>query len=171
MIIRAVTDGDVSCFQDIMRQSITELCAEAYGVKTVAAWTAKDNPVFHFALPQFAFVVDEEGEILAVGGWSLTDRVDLHPVGDRIIESPTHARINAVYMKPGAEGRGLGRRMLAHLEADIRATSDLRDIYLWATKNAVGFYETQGFTPGISEHPQVAEGFTAEVRYMWKSLG
>ncbi len=171
MIIRPVSSADAAVFQEIMKTSIAALCASAYGTKATAAWVSGDNPVFHFQVPEFAFVAEKDGEIIAACGWSLTDKVDLHPVGDRIIENPTHARINAVYIKPGFEGHGLGRKMMAHLEADIARRTELRDIYLWATKNAIPFYLAMGYQPGIDEYPEVAAGFKIQVRYMWKRLG
>ncbi len=171
MIIRPVTKADEKSFQDIMKISIAGMCTEAYGAATTAAWVSEDNPTFHFAIPEFAFVAEQDGEIIAVGGWSLTDKVDLHPAGDQIIENPTHARINAVYIKPGHEGRGLGQKIMAHLEADIRARTKLRDVYLWSTKNAFSFYQAQGYEAGVDKYPEVAKGFEIQVRYMWKTLG
>lgn len=153
-----------------MKISITGLCAEAYGAETTAAWISDDNPAFHFALPAFAFVTEQDGEIIAVGGWSLTDKVDLHPIGDRLIENPTHARINAVYLKPGCEGLGLGREMMNHIEADIMDRTEIRDIYLWSTKNAIPFYLSMGYDAGVDEFPEVAAGFKIQIRYMWKKL-
>ncbi len=177
MTIRALKkDGDSAAadarrFQDIMKRSIAGICSGAYGAATTAAWISDQNPTFHFSLPQFAFVAEEAGEIVAVGGWSLTDTVDLHPAGDRVIEQPTHARINAVYVKPGAEGRGLGRRMMTHLEGDIRDHGRLRDIYLWSTENAIPFYLALGYRLGKDQFPEVAKGYPIRVRYMWKRLG
>lgn len=179
MTIRPLTKRDETAFQDIMKEAIRVTCAGAYGEATVAAWVSGDNPAFHFSIPEFAFVAQEkteeggenEGEIMAVGGWTLTDRVDLHPVAGQEITDPTHARINAVYVKPGCEGRGLGSEMVDHLEADIRVNSALCDIYLWSTKNAIPFYEAQGYRPGKDEFPEVAPGHKVLVRYMWKRLG
>lgn len=171
MIIRPVIAADEKAFQDIMKTSIQGICVQAYGAAATAAWVSDDNPAFHFAIPKFAFVAEEGTEIIAVGGWSLTDRVDLHPIGDKIIENPTHARINAVYIKPGCEGRGLGGKMMTHLEADILGRTELRNIYLWSTKNAIPFYLAQGYAAGVDEFPEVAKGFKVQVRYMWKMLG
>lgn len=170
MMMRSVADADVKAFQEIMKSSIAGICSAAYGAETTAAWVSDQNPTFHFRLPQFAFVAEEEGEIIAVGGWSLTDSVDLHPIGDRVIENPTHARVNAVYIKPGCEGRGLGRDIIHFIEQDIRRRSQIKDIYLWSTKNAIPFYQSQGYRPGKDEFPEVAAGFPVQVRYMWKTL-
>lgn len=171
MIIRSVTVADEKNFQEIMKISIAGICTEAYGAATTAAWVSEDNPAFHFKIPEFAFVAEDNGVIIAVGGWSLTDKVDLHPTGGRIIKNPTHARINAVYIKPGCEGRGIGRIMMDHLERDIRQRTKLRDVYLWSTKNAIPFYLAMGFKEGVEASPEVAKGFKIQVRYMWKRLG
>jgi len=171
MIIRPLIDADVAAFQDIMKSSITGICAGAYGADTAAAWVSDDNPAFHFSIPEFAFVTEEDGEIIAVGGWSRTDVVDLHPIGDREVNNPTHARINAVYIRPGSEGRGLGRKIMSRLEADIIDRSALREVYLWSTKNAIPFYLSMGYTPGIDKFPEVAPGYKIQIRYMWKNLG
>ncbi|PHZ85368.1 GNAT family N-acetyltransferase [Paremcibacter congregatus] len=170
MIIRRVTANDEKSFQDIMKASIAGICSDTYGADITAAWVSDDNPAFHFRVPAFAFVAEEAGEIIAVGGWSLTDKVDLHPIGDRKVEQPTHARINAVYVKPGHEGRGLGHKMITHLEQDIAADGRVRDIYLWSTKNAIPFYMAHGYQPGRDEQPEVAPGYTIDIRYMWKTL-
>lgn len=170
MKIRPLIEADANHFVDIMKTSIRDICAESYGAETTAAWVADDNPAFHFRIPQFAFVAEEAGEVIAVGGWGLTDRVELHPIGDRVIEKPTHARINAVYLKPGCEGRGLGRKMVAHLEGDIRTRSEVREVYLWSTSNAIPFYQSMGYTPGVDAFPEVAAGYQVQIRYMWKTL-
>jgi len=175
MIIRPVINDDVinddvKAFQAIMKTSITVLCTSVYGAEVTAAWVSGDNPVLHFKLPKFAYVAEEAGEIVVVGGWSDADTVALHPASDRVMANPTHARINAVYVKPGFEGHGLGRKMTAYLEADIRDRTALRNIYLWATKNAIPFYLAMGYTAGVDEYPEVAPGFKIQIRYMWKRL-
>ena len=170
MIIRSAQEPDRTKFQEIMKISIAEICTTAYGAETTAAWISDDNPASHFTIPEFSFVAEEDGDIIAVGGWSLTDKVDLHPIGNRVIEHPTHARINAVYTKPGCEGHGLGRKMIDHIEADIGNRTDLRDIYLWSTKNAIPFYEAMGYSAGKDEYPEVAAGFKIQIRYMWKKI-
>ncbi|MCF8474722.1 MAG: GNAT family N-acetyltransferase [Emcibacter sp.] len=171
MQIRAITGTDIKAFQDVMKISIAGICTNAYGATTTAAWVSDKNPAFHFKIPEFAFLVEEDGQIIVVGGWSLTDKVDLHPNSDQVIEKPTHARINAVYVRPNFEGRGLGQHMIAHLEADIMTRSSVRDVYLWSTINAIPFYQAMGYTGGIDQFPEVAEGHKIQVRYMWKRLG
>lgn len=169
MIIRPVTPADAKNFQDIMKLSIEGICQQAYGAEATSAWVSDDNPAFHFSLPKYAFVAEQDSQMVAVGGWSPTDTVELHPVGDRTIEKPTHAMVNAVFLKPGFEGQGLGRHLMTHIEGDIR-DRNMRDIYLWSTKNAIPFYTTMGYRPGKDEHPEVAPGFKVLVRYMWKTL-
>lgn len=171
MIIRPVQPEDGVSFQNIMKASISGICREAYGPEATAAWVSDDNPAFHFRIPQFAFVAEEAGEIIAVGGWSLTDVVDLHPVGDREVAHPTHARVNAVYVAPGWEGQGVGHHMMNHLEQDILDHGVVRDVYLWSTKNAIPFYLSHDYAPGKDEHPEVAPGYTIQIRFMWKRLG
>jgi len=175
MIIRPVAKSDVTAFQEIMKTSIRALCTEAYGAAATAAWIADDNPAFHFKMPEFAYLAEEDGEIITAGGWSLTNSVALHAAGHTAnagaVQAASHARINAVYSKPAFAGRGFGHKMMAYLEADIRQRSALRDIYLWSTKNAIPFYLSCGYTAGIDEYPEVAPGHKIQVRYMWKRLG
>lgn len=168
--IRRYEQTDFSTFFQIMRDAIRVTCAEAYGIETTTAWVADGNPSFQFNVPEHAFVMLSEGEIIAIAGWTLTDKVALHPVNEEIQGDPSHARINAVYVKPGYEGKGYGYQMVRYMELDIHRTTHVRNIYLWATLNAIPFYTRLGYTAGADQYPQVAPGFKVQVGYMWKTL-
>jgi len=170
LCIREYAPEDFTDFFQVMRDAIRLTCAAAYGIEATTAWVADGNPSFRFVVPQHAFVMVQNDEIIAVGGWTLTDQVALHPAIDTIAGSPSHVRINAVYVKPGFEGQGFGQKMVRHMEQHIISTSPVRDVYLWATLNAVSFYERLGFTPGAEQSPEVAPGHKIKVSYMGKIL-
>ncbi len=63
MHIRPVTDADEKSFQEIMKSSIAEICAEEYGEEIIKAQVSDDNPAFHFTIPQLTFVGEDRGMI------------------------------------------------------------------------------------------------------------
>jgi N-acetylglutamate synthase-like GNAT family acetyltransferase len=58
---------------------------------------------------------------------------------------PAEALINATCVRPDAARRGIGRTLVAVMEAAARA-SGATEVRLNATLNAVGFYETLGYS-------------------------
>jgi predicted GNAT family N-acyltransferase len=62
-----------------------------------------------------------------------------------VILSPSEARIRQMAVSPSRQGKGLGRRMMAALEANLRARGVTKFV-LKARASAVGFYEKLGYT-------------------------
>lgn len=54
------------------------------------------------------------------------------------------ASLLGVYVEPGATGRGIGRTILAAVEAVV-VDNGLRSVTVFAALNAVGFYEACGY--------------------------
>jgi GNAT superfamily N-acetyltransferase len=69
--------------------------------------------------------------------------VVLRPVG------PAAAQLRQMFVLPGHQGRGHGRRLLAGVEA-VLARDGLLRIHLHARHDAVGFYRRCGYVPGGS---------------------
>jgi GNAT superfamily N-acetyltransferase len=53
--------------------------------------------------------------------------------------------LNALYLRPDAVGRGVGRRLFEHAE-HLARVGNVLELKLKSTLNAVGFYEVCGFT-------------------------
>ncbi len=118
-------------------QLITALNAE---LKAAYAGEAGAN---HFGL-ESADVVPGRGAFLVVYR-------DGTPVGCgalRLLDAET-AELKRMYVSPTARGRGLGRRLLAALEAEARALTVRRLILetgIWQSA-ALALYRTSGFQP------------------------
>jgi ribosomal protein S18 acetylase RimI-like enzyme len=59
--------------------------------------------------------------------------------------SPTDARIRQMAVSPIHQRKGLGKRIMSELEADLRSRG-LTNLVLHARASAVGFYERLGYT-------------------------
>jgi ribosomal protein S18 acetylase RimI-like enzyme len=59
--------------------------------------------------------------------------------------SPTDARIRQMAVSPTHQRKGLGKRLMNELEANLRSRG-FTNLVLHARASAVGFYETLGYT-------------------------
>lgn len=99
-----------------------------------------------------------EGQIVATSGWSAGD------------DSGTMARIGWIFVDPMFEGCGIGRRMVADVEARA-AQSGYSRFAIRATPNAVGFCQRLGYdvaSHGISALYSVVDAMP--VTFMRKSV-
>lgn len=95
-----------------------------------------------FEPPDGSFFVGYlDGRPVATGAWR---RSTVEALGTR-----RSAEVKRMYVSPGARGRGLARRMLAHLEADAAAYG--AEVVVLETglaqPEAIALYESSGYTP------------------------
>lgn len=68
--------------------------------------------------------------------------------GERVMGTEVTAEIKRMYVVPEAQGQGLAKRMLAHVEASARETGF--EVMVLTTgglqHEAIGLYEAQGYT-------------------------
>lgn len=64
--------------------------------------------------------------------------------GRVISDGRLHAYVNEMIVRPGHQGRGLGREILRRLLAQCQAAG-ITDIQLFAARGKAGFYAAQGF--------------------------
>jgi putative acetyltransferase len=128
-VIRPATSSDAPSIAELHRASILGLCAREYTSEQLAAWIAalpeRYEPLVESAT---VMVMEDDGVVVGFG-----------------VCSPQQGLINATYVSPGATGRSIGRRLMTAMEAAIGARG-AREIRLNATLNAVGFYESLGYT-------------------------
>jgi len=78
------------------------------------------------------FIAERENALVGVAGWSADSReVDC-------------AWPRYVFVAPEAGGLGVGRQLMTAVEQSAREAGRTR-FQLWASLNAVGFYETLGY--------------------------
>jgi len=72
--------------------------------------------------------------------------------GDRIVGTASLGKdqVHAVFVHPAEQGRGIGRRLMEAVESEARARGE-REIILYASLNAVAFYEVNGWRT-VREH-------------------
>jgi GNAT superfamily N-acetyltransferase len=95
------------------------------------------------------FVVEEEGQLVACGGWSARRKLYSGPASEDAAEGwldPTTdaARVRAMFVDPAFSRRGLGRQILEASEEDARKAGFTR-FELMATLPGVPLYEVCGY--------------------------
>ena len=97
----------------------------------------------HLASDIHLYALWEDGQPVACGGVSPADR--------------GVCTLQAIFVAPECQGRGLGRRIVAALEADAFARQ-ARRIDLHASITAVGFYERLGYACAAGSAVVEADG-------------
>ncbi len=127
-VIKAELD-DRHAICRIHKASITIVCGGHYTPEEIAAWVDPKQPDDYIDAIQdeIMLVAKDEGKIV---GFAEMTRED--------------PRISAVYVEPQRTRSGIGTRLLAGLEHEVRAAGgDV--INLDSTLNAVSFYLSKGF--------------------------
>lgn len=127
--IRRASEDDAQEICTLHIASIRQLCGSVYSPEQIAGWIKALTPDRYLsAMEQFEFFVAEEEGLL---GFFILDLIG--------------AELNALYIHPEAVGRGVGKRLFRVAEhlAIENTTPKLR---LKSTLNAIGFYESCGFS-------------------------
>lgn len=154
--VRPATPADRARIRECHVAAIREFGPEAYDERQVAAWAAKDDPVEDYP-------VEDDGHYLVVAELpDVSDSAESDVVGYGHLV-PTEGEVRAVYVHPDAGGRGVGTAVLDTLEARARDLA-LDDVVLWASLNAVGFYERAGYERvGRDTYSTIHDGETVEL--------
>jgi N-acetylglutamate synthase-like GNAT family acetyltransferase len=149
-VIRKATAGDLPEIERLMRASMDALGARFYDPQQVASAVryiavADTNLVDDGTY----FVVEEEGRLVACGGWSSRRKLFSGPsaqdaVTGRLDPAVDAAKIRAMFVDPAHARRGLGRQILDASEADA-AASGFRTFELMATLPGVPLYTSCGY--------------------------
>ncbi|POP70120.1 GNAT family N-acetyltransferase [Pseudomonas syringae] len=126
--IRRAGHSDSQTAFDIRLLAIRHQCIGAYTETQLLAWTAGAAEDGYYTLMEKHFYLGcIEGEPVATG------MLDLE-----------NGEIGAIFVHPGFMQRGIGRRVLNHLECLARDLG-LEEVKLDATLNAADFYRRYGF--------------------------
>lgn len=128
LTIRPATSADAQVAYDIRREAVRHHCIEAYPAEQMLAWTAGTAEDGYASLMASHFYMGcIEGEPVATGMLDVNAR-----------------EIGAIFVLPGYMQQGLGKQMLAFLEALARNLG-LAQVNLDATLNAAAFYRQCGY--------------------------
>jgi GNAT superfamily N-acetyltransferase len=146
-MIRLATPADVEQIQRVMEASIAALSRGFYDEQQIASATRYISVVDRQLIDDGTyFVIEEEGRVVACGGWSARAKLFSGPREQDAAEgwSTEAARIRAMFVDPACARRGLGRRILeASEEAAKRA--GFTTFELMATLPGVPLYEACGY--------------------------
>lgn len=151
--IRKAHAGDAASAWEIRNAAILSQCQAHYPAELLEVWTSGEmtEQFVRFVVEHF-YVATVRDEVVGSGA------VDLGS-----------GKLDGLFVRPDMMGRGVGRQIVAHLEAAARAAG-LTRLTLDATLNAAGFYRRCGFvgeTVGAYHSPR---GITLQCIPMVKRL-
>lgn len=162
--VRTATPDDAPGILALHVDSIRAFGPDAYDDTQVAAWAEKEGGADRYP-------IGESGHYLVVAEDTESDRS--HSIVGYGHLVPQSDEVRAVYVRPDAARRGVGSAVLARLERYARNVARQR-LELWASHNAVGFYERMGYRPVKEETVEKSydgRDVSIPVLVMEKSLG
>lgn len=152
--IRKAVPGDRDAIWAVFCTSALELCATHYEPGEVLAWAGSVEPdsFGETILTRETLVAEEEGRVVAFGQFN-----------------PETSEVEALYIAPGSNNRGLGRRLLRMFEA-MALEQGSGWMQISSTLSAVGFFEKEGYKQTRMEQMRLADGATLHRMRMSKSF-
>lgn len=171
--VRVAREGDTERMAATHAASIVALGGEAYDEDQVRAW----------ARGRYAYPVDEDGVYLIVAVRERSASPENGPVADyeevlgigefreeaRAYLDDVDGEVGAVYVHPAVVRRGVGRALYADGERWARERG-VTSLGLWASSNAVGFYERLGFEAVGERDHEFDDQVSGRVVEMHKTL-
>ncbi|SFB81106.1 putative acetyltransferase [Halobiforma haloterrestris] len=158
--VRDATD-DAPAIAAVHATAAHELGSSAYDERQVQAWISNVHPErYPIGDPGFRVVVAERGD--EVVGFGL---LDLAPNG----RDGSVGEISAVYVHPDHAREGVGDAIMDTLEGTAR-DAGLEALVLTASRNAIGFYERQGYEGVETVSLEMNQGVPLECLRMRKRL-
>ena len=173
--LRLANDGDIPALEGLIERSVRELQAADYSAAQMDGALGSVFGVDRQLIRDGTyFVVEQEGTIIACGGWSkrasLFGSDAVRAVEDALLDPvQAAARIRAFFVHPKHARRGLGRAILLACEEAIRAAR-FRSIELVATLPGVPFYRAFEYADGERYEVPLANGLSLPVVRMSKNL-
>lgn len=128
LIIRRATLDDRQAIYEIQRSAILETCRRSYPEEDVTVWAGLLSPDSYHAIQDRYFVVAERGG--RIQGFGQLDEQE--------------GEVEAIYVSPAAEGKGIGSAILRRLEERARECG-LKELKVRSTLNAESFYARHGY--------------------------
>jgi putative acetyltransferase len=154
MTIRPGTLEDREAIFQVHLRAIRASAGGWYPPAVIAAWTGSLSPLAYTAVVAAGqlFVAEQDGDVVGFG------QLD-----------PATGGIDAIYVRPDAQRRGVGLRLLAEAERRARRAGH-QVVHLSASLNAVAFYARAGFaSAGRSRHP-LSSGVTMTCELMTRVI-
>lgn len=142
--VREAVAGDAQQVCDVHLASIEAFGRQSYTSEQVAAWAHDRDPdEYPIEAEDTHFVVAENETGVAGFGWMTPD------AGEHL-QTDVEGEITAIYIDPSVARNGVGSRLYTELETEA-FRRNIDSLGLWASRNAVPFYEAQGYER-IADH-------------------
>jgi putative acetyltransferase len=142
--VREAVAADARAIRDVHLASIEGLGGQSYTDEQVAAWAHDRDPSEYPIESRDTHFIVAETEAGVVGfGWMRPDAGDY-------FQTDVEGEITAIYIRPSAARNGIGSRIYTELE-ERAVEEDIDSLGLWASRNAVHFYEAQKYRR-VTEH-------------------
>lgn len=142
--VREATAADARRIRDVHVASIEALGRQGYNNEQVGAWARGRSPTDYPLESNETYVIVAERDGQVVGfGW-------MKPDADEYVRPAVDGEITAVYVHPSVARRGVGSRIYEALESHAER-ENVDSLGLWASRNAVPFYESHGYER-VDEH-------------------
>jgi len=163
MEIRPGNAEDAEAVADAHHAAIEELGATVYDDQQVAAWSAGRSPDdYEFGGDdRDVFVAEIDGAVRGFGWLS-------HEPGEHLT-AHVDGEVTGMYVHPDVAREGVGTALLERLETRARERG-LDALGMWASMNAVPFYETQGYERVAERVHEFGGGVTGRVLELRKDL-
>lgn len=151
---RPAVAEDIPALWDVRTRAVAHSCAAHYSAGILAVWLASPPPA------SLASLIARGSAMLACEG--------NHMLGYAVLDAGT-GEVDAVFVAPGQQGRGIGRALLAWVEDAARAAGRER-LFLSASLNAIPFYRRAGFVAVREEMYPHRSGLAIASVFMEKAL-
>ena len=161
--VRKAHQHDAERIADLHVRSIRELASTVYEPDVIDAWSRPKDPD-RYAIAEdgvYFLVAEVDGTVAGFG--------ELRTAPDTEFSQVVDGEIGALYVDPAFVNRGIGSAIYEELrEQAVRL--DMDSLGLWASLNAVGFYESRGFEVVRSFTHAFGGVVEAQVMEMYASL-
>lgn len=165
MKIRRAQPDDARGILEAHRSAVHELAADAYDESSLEAWSPPVDEERIEGFVETSFEGEKDADLfVAVEGKGAEERV----LGFSAVY-PGEQDLRAVYVRPDAARRGLGTALLRQAEW-AAAQKGAERLELDASRNAVDFYEKQGYERVGCETHEFEDGVEIECVRMEKEL-
>jgi len=161
--VREATPGDAHRICDVHLASIEGLASQSYTEEQVTAWAHDRDPDEYPIESEDTYSVVAEDETAVIGfGW-------MKPDAGEYFQTEVDGEITAIYIHPSVARRGIGSRIYTTLEAQA-IQWNVDSLGLWASRNAVSFYEAQGYKRVTERIHEYQDGIELTLVEMEKQL-
>lgn len=136
--VREAGPADAPRIATVHEAAIRGLAGDTYDSTVVDAWAGGVDP------DGYPVESDDSHLVVAERDTTIVGYGELRPRAGDYLQSAVDGEIRAVYVHPDHAREGVGSAIYEALESAAR-NRDLDSLGLWASLNAVQFYEAQGF--------------------------